>query len=272
LAMLIYSVVATLAGALLPHLARPDKRLLAHHDEDEEAELVRLKSTVQVWRAEAASNGKAMKLPVMPLLLRTVWTGALLLFTLITFSTVFVKTVNAAIVIVSLVGICWAVACWVPFAIIMEFLKEMEEANSTRSSINPVRNPMNSHPSIGHTERDPLLQYHSVDDESQGTSVDEAQPVAGGTVLGIHNLAIVFPQFIVAIVSSLIFKVVDGDDPSNHNNYLGRNGVAWVLRFGGLCTFFGAIAACMLPLTRTEKEMRRILKELKAINEAETDL
>lgn len=25
-----------------------------------------------------------------------------------------------AIVIVSLVGICWAVACWVPFAIIME--------------------------------------------------------------------------------------------------------------------------------------------------------
>ena len=27
--------------------------------------------------------------------------------------------------------------------------------------------------------------------------VPDAEPVAGGTILGIHNLAIVFPQFIV---------------------------------------------------------------------------
>lgn len=41
----------------------------------------------------------------------------------------------------------------------------------------------------------------------------------------------------VAIVSSAIFKVVDGvEDPTNHNTYLGKSGVGWVLRFGGLCT------------------------------------
>lgn len=42
----------------------------------------------------------------------------------------------------------------------------------------------------------------------------------------------------VAVVSSAIFRAVDAtvnNDPNNHNTYLGKNGVAWVLRFGGLC-------------------------------------
>jgi solute carrier family 45 protein 1/2/4 len=85
--------VAVVAGALLPHLSRRDKRLLAHSGEDEETELERLTALVLDWKDEAASKGKTMKLPVMPLLLRTVWMGALLLFSLIAFSTFFVETV-----------------------------------------------------------------------------------------------------------------------------------------------------------------------------------
>lgn len=43
------------------------------------------------------------------------------------------------------------------------------------------------------------------------------------------------------MAASLIFKFVDGAidlvaDPTEHNTYYGKNGVAWVLRFGGLCT------------------------------------
>jgi len=273
LAMLIYSLVAVVAGAVLPQLSRRDKRLLAYPGEDEDTELERLKALVQDWKEEAADKGKTMKLPVMPLLLRTVWMGALLLFSLIAFSTFFVETVNSAIVIVSLVGICWAVACWVPFAIIMEFLKEMEEANSSRSAINTLRNPADIHPETHrHGEREPLLRRHSgADEPTPASSVEVAEPVAGGTVLGIHNLAIVFPQFIVAIVSSIIFKVVDGDDTGTGDTYLGKNGVAWALRFGGLSTLVGALVAGMLPLTRTEKEMRRILRTLKAISESESN-
>lgn len=73
-------------------------------------------------------------------------------------------------------------------------------------------------------------------------------PVAGGTIMGIHNLAIVFPQFIVsfglllrpddqiAIVASIIFKLADThpDVGQNEAGAGGKNGVAWVLRFGGL--------------------------------------
>ena len=37
----------------------------------------------------------------------------------------------------------------------------------------------------------------------------DANPVAGGTILGIHNLAIVFPQFIVSV---LAFELSRGAD------------------------------------------------------------
>jgi hypothetical protein len=73
----------------------------------------------------------------MPFLLRNIWMGAMLLFSLITASTFFITQVwqvglypppvcknwlipLQAIAAVSLIGISWAVACWVPFAIIME--------------------------------------------------------------------------------------------------------------------------------------------------------
>ncbi|KAJ2985714.1 hypothetical protein NUW54_g10059 [Trametes sanguinea] len=120
-AMLLYSIVAVAAGTLLPHLTRRDTRLLAHEgDEDEDAELARLRAQVREWRAEAARHGKPLRLPYMPFFLRNIWTGALLLFTFLTLMTFFVTKVWQAIILVSLVGICWAVACWAPFAIIME--------------------------------------------------------------------------------------------------------------------------------------------------------
>jgi len=50
-------------------------------------------------------------------------------------------------------------------------------------------------------ERQPLLARAtaSLENPEVGTlgRIDRSRPVAGGTVLGIHNLAIVFPQFIV---------------------------------------------------------------------------
>lgn len=113
--------VAVAAGTLLPYLTRRDARLLAQEgDEDEDAELTRLRAQVREWRADAARRGKPLRLPIMPFFLRNIWTGAMLLFTFLTLMTAFVTKVWQAIILVSLVGICWAVACWAPFAIIME--------------------------------------------------------------------------------------------------------------------------------------------------------
>lgn len=52
-------------------------------------------------------------------------------------------------------------------------------------------------------ERQPLLRQRSLGPLGEEGDVHDAQPVAGGTVLGIHNLAIVMPQFIVCPFTSL---------------------------------------------------------------------
>jgi solute carrier family 45 protein 1/2/4 len=205
----------------------------------------------------------------------------MLLFTLLTFSTFFITTVAPATVMISLVGICWAVACWVPFAIIMEFLKELDSPRqgTERLSNGPAIRPMYgvhgrtiSSASMmirdSNTERQPLLRRRSFDEFDARD--DQTKPVAGGTVLGIHNLAIVFPQFFIAIASSVVFRIVDGVT-TEEGAYLGKNGVAWVLRFGGLCTLIGALISRMVAPTPTEKEMRRRLGEIRELQRDQSD-
>lgn len=76
LALLIYSFVAIIAGTLLPYLAARDRRLLKpptektrgedeEEDEDDEhdAEMDRVRKMVQEWKAEAAREGRPLKLP-----------------------------------------------------------------------------------------------------------------------------------------------------------------------------------------------------------------
>lgn len=75
-------------------MARRDVRLLAHsEDEDEDAELARIRDMVMQWQAEAVSKGKPLRLPIMPFLLRNIWMGAMLLFSLVTASTFFITKV-----------------------------------------------------------------------------------------------------------------------------------------------------------------------------------
>lgn len=267
-AMLLYSIVAVLAGSVLPIFARRDRRLLPVEGDDEDAQIERFRGRLHMWRQEGIT-----KLPKMPWLLRDIWTAAMILFTLLTFSTFWISTVKQATVAISLVGICWAVACWVPFAIIMELLKEMH-----------AKIPHLPEAATEVSENDPLLgrssEVESDADVEDEASDSETRP-AGGTILGIHNLAIVMPQFIIAIVSSVIFRIVDESAPvstpsptpdlePDQNTYLGKNGVAWVLRFGGLCALIGAAACRMVPPTKTELQMRSglaVLKELKVEEE-----
>jgi len=255
LAMLIYSIVAVCAGALLPRLAHRDAQLLGEDGDEEETELERLRQVVRQWEVEATHKGQHLRLPRMPLFLRDIWMGALFLFSIITFSTFFISTVWQAIIAVSLVGICWAVACWVPFAIIMEFLKEVDQKSVARHHGHDANIESNYTPAYS-SEGDPLLPI-------------EGEPIAGGTILGVHNLAIVMPQFIVALVSSAIFRAVDAEpeaaEPGGQTSYYGKNGVAWVLRFGGMCALLGAIMCQVLPLTRAEREMRRRLHLMREI-------
>jgi len=75
---------------------------------------------VRRWRAEALREGKELDLPRMPFMLRNIWTAAILWFAILMGLSTMVRTVAQATVIIAALGICWAVAMWVPFAIIME--------------------------------------------------------------------------------------------------------------------------------------------------------
>lgn len=86
-------------------------------------------------------------------------------------------------------------------------------------------------------------------------------------------------------MATLIFRIVDSSSDSDPNNvYYGKNGVAWLLRFGGASAFvrpysafpnglltfeqIGAAFSRAVAPTRTEKEMRRRLAEMKESEEA----
>ncbi|KDN51096.1 hypothetical protein RSAG8_00725, partial [Rhizoctonia solani AG-8 WAC10335] len=194
-------------------------------------------------------------------------------------------------------GICWAVACWVPFAIIMEYLKEMDDsakanrvaaavADNTGPSTRPGHNRVYSTPAhpvrrlarstsgVNPNERTVLLRRYSMnmtENEMYMTelNVEGSGDVAGGTILGIHNLAIVLPQFFVSIASSIIFKIFDGSKTGD-TLYLGKHGVSWVLRFGGVIALIGAAISRRVPPTKTEKAMRKRWAEIQEEEDAGT--
>ncbi|KAH9918249.1 MFS general substrate transporter [Epithele typhae] len=288
LAMLIYSFVAVAAGSLLPYLTRRDAALLAHAgDEDEDAELRRLRAKCAngAPRPPRTASRSAAVYAVLP---AQHLDGRMILFTGLTLATFFVTRVWQAVVLVSLVGICWAVACWAPFAIIMERgrgrRRTRREAarrwsrrpshGRTLSTPGERRGSRTVNAEVAQGERAPLLRRRRSFGEHDAEEAVVTEAAGGGTVLGIHNLAIVMPQFVVAIASSLIFRAVDGEAESGPHGgggtFYGKNGVAWVLRFGGICTLFGAMLAQRVPPTRTEKEMRRRLAELKVLQEEST--
>ncbi len=115
--------VAIVAGTLLPYLAARDRRLLAPENDDklsdndsvdeEDREVEILREQVRQWKLEASREGKSLKLPTMPFMLRNIWTSAMILFFVIMMSTIFIDKVWQATIAIALVGICWAVACWV---------------------------------------------------------------------------------------------------------------------------------------------------------------
>ncbi|CAG7848446.1 SubName: Full=Related to General alpha-glucoside permease {ECO:0000313/EMBL:CCA71223.1} [Serendipita indica DSM 11827] len=282
LALLLSSIVSVVVGTVLPYIAQRDPRLLSKgdgEDEEEDEEISRIRAMVRSWKQEAARMGRPLHLPAMPFMLRNIWTGGLLLFGILMLSTFIVRTVWQATLVISLVGISWAIACWVPFAIIMEYLKEVDAAAAappvapqsyatrrsthTRVASSPaiwrgMQNPR------GDDERQPLLRRQSLRLDYEAETGEVPTPMAGGTVLGIHNLAIVFPQFIIALVATAIFRIVDSSADSDPNDvYYHKNGVAWLLRFGGLCSIVAAAFSRAVAPTRTEKEMRRRLAEMK---------
>lgn len=138
-------------------------------------------------------------------------------------SAYFVRTVTWATIVLSVMGIPWAIVLWIPFSLVGEYVSYEDEKRQSM---------------ISSTARAPsyaaVVAAGSSSEEERQESNDEFD---AGMILGVHNMYIVFPQFAVAIVSSFIFAasdaIKDGKDKA-------LSSVTPVLVFGGLMALIAA--------------------------------
>lgn len=139
-------------------------------------------------------------------------------------SAYFVRTVTWATVILSIMGIPWAIVLWIPFSLVGEYVSYEDEKRQTIISSTVARAPSYA----------AVVVAGSSNEEERQESNDEFD---AGMILGVHNMYIVFPQFAVAIVSSFIFAasdaIKDGQDKI-------LSSVTPVLVFGGLMALIAA--------------------------------
>ncbi|OQO04561.1 hypothetical protein B0A48_09483 [Cryoendolithus antarcticus] len=161
--------------------------------------------------------GAFLRDPSIPwLTLRRAWLLSHVLFALLSWSTFFIHSTRQATILVGLIGIPWAMTNWAPYALIAAEISKRD--NIRRGTIPPPN-----------TAEGRAL----ADGEEESEGADQA-----GVVLGIHNVAIAAPQVIATLVSSLIFRALQ-----KPRGTVGDDSVAWVLRFGGLCTLMAAYMA-----------------------------
>ena len=192
---------------------------------------------------------KRCRLPLPFLTLPKLWTAAHFIFAICMLSTWFVSNVAGASALLAFVGISWATSMWAPFSILGEYIAEEQRSNGVMPENGEVRRSNESTYRLVQTQTTPTDED---EDEDEGDipltlsanasrvsfqsqrSIDissQSPGEAAGTLLGIHNMYIVLPQFLVNIISSIVFAVFEGT--TSHEN-ADADSIGFVLRFGGL--------------------------------------
>ena len=163
------------------------------------------------------------KLQIKSLTLRRSWFISHILFAVLMGLTFVIKSTMGATILVGAIGVPWCLTGWAPFSIIASEISKRDAIR--RGAIKPT------------TE----------DEQAVAEGADAGDADSAGVVLGIHNVAIAAPQVIATLVSSVIFRALQ-----KPRGMAGDDSVAWVLRFGGLCSI---IAAYLTLRVHEEKDL-----------------
>jgi solute carrier family 45 protein 1/2/4 len=185
-ALLCYSVVAVLAGIIIPALSAKFQR-------------VKLLGLLNIYTLSHITVAVAL------------------------ISSLFVKTVAAATLVLAIMGIPWAIVLWIPFSLVGEYVSFEDEKRQQLIHAGPEVSS-------------------SSQEERQQDGEDEFD---AGMILGMHNMYIVFPQFAVAIVSSFIFAAADAIKDGDRDKSM--SSVTPVLVFGGLMALIAAGFSRFIP-------------------------
>ncbi|KAJ3982178.1 sucrose transporter [Lentinula detonsa] len=157
-------------------------------------------------------------------------------------ATFFTSSVPGGMALITLTGFSWAITQWAPFALLGEaILTEPSEGGvggirlvDTRSRGEGEGRTENQDDEEEENEEDVLddegavlVGRRSRDEEQVDDESDEGDEHSGGLsgkagiILGIHNIFVVMPQFIVTGLSSVIFALVDPAKSVLHGTHPG---------------------------------------------------
>jgi len=203
----------------------------------------------------------------MQIHLGSLWTLSNLVVAGCMFGTFFTSSVYGATLLITITGFSWAIATWAPFSLLGEaILTEHAPTNAvtairlmdtrTRSSADSERETFL--PKIGSeaasgddndldgyersevaTQSKDRANEHHVDSNPECGSLDVGQPEnesgrngglssKAGIILGINNVFVVIPQFLVTGISAIIFAIFDPNKivlPAHHGISHGAVGV-----------------------------------------------
>lgn len=147
--------------------------------------------------------------------LLNVYTGSQLIIAACLLSSWFIRSVTAATIVLAIMGIPWAIVLWIPFSLVGEYVSYEDERRKKGDA--------------------------GQQQTSEAAVENQQEDFDAGMILGVHNMYIVFPQFAVAIISSLIFAAAPETDKDPQDE--GKSNVAIVLAFGGLMALIAAAAS-----------------------------
>lgn len=196
--------------------------------------------------------------------MKNVYTGSHLIYGVTMLSSYWIRSVVGATAVIGLVGISWACSMWIPYAFVGAYLYN---ENNNKDTSNDTNNPSPSAADDDRQETKSTSSSISVTEKSEvppndsGTVTIEikssetlSEPAKSelentGMALGVVNIFVVLPQFLVALIAALIFMIrqkyitqaVSSDGaaiPTGDNDVVG---VTWVLEFGSWMAFVAAL-------------------------------
>ncbi|KAJ6164459.1 hypothetical protein N7470_003131 [Penicillium chermesinum] len=188
------------------------------------------------------------KLQVPGLTLRRTWISSHILFAFCAFCTIFVSSYQAGSAIIGLTGICWAVTLWAPFAFIsaevsrMDLERRLRRRHAATGSTPRTRTHAGSNSYVPlpveedrEGDEDRARENDPENGRSKLSSDEDENLVQAGIILGLHNVAVSFPQIFSSLICSGIFKVLQKPRGAPYDDSVG-----WVLRFGGCAALVAA--------------------------------
>jgi solute carrier family 45 protein 1/2/4 len=239
-AFLVYSLVSLSSSFLLPLVVSPSG---ANKSDSENNNSFTLRLLGKKEYKLTCLN----YLKVSFLTLPRAWTMSHFIFCICMLSTILVSDVTAAAIVIGFCGISWAISMWAPFSLLGEYISE-QEAKAGNVNDGFVYNHVDmmasrvslagtgiigTEPAIYHpvaTEEEDIemlgikdpneIQASGNDTQEEGSrsrnDIEEQQhpEAAAGVLLGIHNMYIVLPQFLVTFFSSILFRILESGDGS----------------------------------------------------------